>query len=392
MNIFAISWKNFRREFLKKSLNIILIAFGIIIINTILVASHQLERRLDAHAGKVDLVVGAKGSPMQLILSNIYHADFPTGNIPLEAANELIQHPYVKLSAPLSIGDSYRGYRIVGTNDSFLKLFNLTVGQGGFFTEEFDAVVGYQAAAELGLSLGSTFTSEHGLSEGGTHHHHGHYFKVVGILEASGTVSDNLILTSLETVWHVHDMEGPEEELEITSLLIKYQTPLAIAVFPAMVNQYQGLQAASPALETARLFSLISSAFDIIKAFGILIIVLAAFSVFMVLYTSLSERKMDIALMRSMGASRAKVFSLMALEGFIITLIGTLLGIAISHLLIEIAGEALPARQATGLTGFVFIPEELAVLGLGLITGLVASLIPALAAYRTNISSVLARG
>ncbi|MBA3901061.1 MAG: ABC transporter permease [Bacteroidetes bacterium] len=352
--------------------------------------SHQLENRLEAHAGKVDLVVGAKGSPMQLILSSIYHADFPTGNIKLGDAMALVKHPYVKQAVPISIGDSYNGYRVIGTDEGFLSLYDLSLKKGNLFKEEFEAVVGAEAARDLNLTIGSNFYSAHGLTEGAVAHH-GHPFVVVGILGHSGTVADQLILTGLETIWHVHGLEEEEIEKDITSLLIKYSTPLAIAIFPSIVNQIPNLQAASPALETARLFSLLSSGFDIIKAFGILIILLAAFSVFMVLYASLAERKMDIALIRSMGAGRIKVFAMMVLEGLIISISGIMIGIVVSHILIETSAVFLPAQQATALSGYVFIADELYVLGLGIATGFIASIIPAISAYKTDISAVLSK-
>jgi putative ABC transport system permease protein len=391
MNILTLSWRNFKAEFFKKTLNIVLIAFGIIIINSIYLISHQLENRLDAHAGKVDLVVGAKGSPMQLILSSIYHADFPTGNIKLKEAESLTKHPYVKQAVPVSIGDSYMGYRVVGTDQGFLSLYGLSIAKGRIFKEEFEAVIGANAAKDLNLKIGSPFYSAHGLTEGAADHH-GHPFRVVGIMEHSGTVADQLLLTNLESIWHAHGIEDQTDEKEITSLLIKYTTPLAIAVFPSMVNQIPNLQAASPALETARLFSLLSTGLEIIQAFGILIIVLAAFSVFMILYSSLEERKMDIALIRSMGASSLKVFTIMALEGLIITILGTTTGIIASHIILELSTVILPAQQATAISGLIFLPGELWVFAFGLITGFIASLIPAISAYKTDISTVLAKG
>jgi putative ABC transport system permease protein len=391
MNIFTLSWKNFRVEIFKKSLNIILISLGIIIINSILLLSNQLENRLNAHAGKVDLVVGAKGSPLQLILSSIYHADFPTGNISLSESEKLINHPLVKQAVPVSIGDSYNGFRVIGTNQQYLDLFQLNIQKGRTFRHEFEAIAGFEAAKNLKLDIGSIFYSAHGLTEGAANHN-GHAFKIVGIMDNSGTIADQLILTPLESIWHTHDFEGEETDKEITSLLIKYKTPLAIATFPAIVNSIPNLQAASPALETARLFSLLSSGFKIIETFGYILILLAAFSVFIIMYNALLERRMDIALIRSMGASRFKVFSIMITEGLLVTIIGTLFGIIASHILIQASSFFLPAQQATALTGYVFIQEELWVITIGLITGLIASIIPAIGAYKADISAILNKG
>jgi putative ABC transport system permease protein len=390
MNLFYISRKNFRNELFKKSLNIVLIAFGITIINTLLLVNHQLEQRLERQSGKVDLVVGAKGSPMQLILSSVYFIDFPTGNIFLKDVKDLKQHPYVEMAAPLSLGDSYSGYRIAGTNESFMQMYELELREGRVFKEEFEAISGAEVAAKLNLKIGSTFYSEHGLSEGGDHHDHP--LTIVGILKKSGTAADNILLTDLETVWHAHgEEEEHEDEKQITALLIRYKTPLAFAVLPAQINAVAGLQTASPAMETARVFTLLNTGFDVIYGFGILILLLAAFSIFVVLYSSLSERKKDLALIRAMGGGKGKIFLLLLTEGLLLTLYGTLTGLIASHLLLEYSHLVLPAATAADLKGWIFIKEELYLLAFGLFTGISGALIPALAAYKTDISKVLAK-
>jgi putative ABC transport system permease protein len=390
MNLFYISRKNFRNEFFKKSLNIVLIAFGITIINTLLLVNHQLEQRLERQSGRVDLVVGAKGSPMQLILSSVYFIDFPTGNIFLKDVKDLKQHPYVEMAAPLSLGDSYSGYRIAGTNESFMQMYELELREGRVFKEEFEAIAGAEVAANLNLKIGSKFYSEHGLSEGGDHHDHP--LTIVGILKKSGTAADNILLTDLETVWHAHgEEEDHEDEKQITALLIRYRTPLAFAVLPAQINAVAGLQTASPAMETARVFTLLNTGFDVIYGFGILILLLAAFSIFVVLYSSLSERKKDLALIRAMGGGKGKIFLLLLTEGLLLTLYGTLTGLIASHLLLEYSHLVLPAATAADLKGWIFIKEELYLLAFGLFTGISGALIPALAAYKNDISKVLAK-
>lgn len=393
MNLISIAWKNIVAQGGKKTLNVILLASGLAIINIILLVDFQIKEKLENHAGKVDLVIGAKGSPLQLILSGIYHIDFPTGNINLKEVQQLIEHPYVQNSVPLAMGDSYNGFRIIGTNHNYLKFYDLPLAEGVIWKKEFEAIAGSNAARVLNLKTGDVFYSSHGLTPGGNVH--ADKFKLTGVLKPSGTASDNIILTALETIWHLHEHSDQQniqstEEREITALLIKYKTPLAVAIFPQTVNNIGALQAASPALETARLYALIGSGFDLIKAFGVLIILLAGFSVFIVLYSSLSERKTEIAILRTMGASASKIFLLILSEGIIITSIGTSLGLLLSHLILQGAGIFL-SLSSISLTGIVFIPQELMVLAFGIIVGIAASVIPAMQAYRTNISTILAK-
>ena len=391
MNLILIAWKNIHAERVKKMLNIILLASGIAVINIILLVDHQVKEKLEANAGKVDMVIGAKGSPLQLILSGIYHVDFPTGNINLNEVKPLLKHPYVKESVPIAMGDSYNGVRIVGTNQDFFSFYDLKMAKGISWKREFEAVAGANAARVLNIKQGNTFHSSHGLTPGGDVHNN--EFTLTGILEKSGTVTDDLIFTGLETIWHMHEhaqIEQKEEDKEITALLIKYTTPLAVPVFPRIVNNTGALQSASPALETARLYALLGSGFDLVRAFGILIILLAAFSVFIVLYTSLSERKTELALFRTMGASRQKVFFLILIEGIIISLIGTIAGLFTAHMVLVFTDYFFPLKNMA-INGFVFIPGELLILLFGIIAGILASVIPAIGAYKTAISTVLAK-
>ncbi|KAI9549839.1 hypothetical protein GHT06_007530 [Daphnia sinensis] len=235
-----------------------LIAFGTAILTILLLASTQIEQKLNNNSKDIDLVVGAKGSPLQLILSSIYYIDFPTGNIPLKEANELAHNPFVKRAVPLALGDNYNGIRIVGTDSNYISLYGLTTQSGKFWQADLEATIGSNVAEEQGLKVGDTFFGAHGLTEN-KDLHKDHAYKVVGILAPQGNVTDNLILTNVASVWEMHGEEanGETEGKEITSLLIQYRSPMSVAMFPRMVNQMTSLQSASPAMESTRLFSLI---------------------------------------------------------------------------------------------------------------------------------------
>ncbi len=376
-----------------------LIAFGTGILTILLLASTQIEEKLNNNSKDIDLVVGAKGSPLQLILSSIYYIDFPTGNIPLKDANELSHNPFVKRATPLALGDNYNGVRIVGTDSNFISLYGLKLQGGKFWNTDLEATIGINVAKEQNLKVGDTFFGAHGLTEN-KDLHKDHAYKVTGILAPQGNVTDNLILTNIASVWKMHDEEEMEDgkgktkdengNREITSLLIQYRSPMSVVMFPRMVNQGTNLQSASPAMESTRLFSLIGVGVDTLQWFAILIMLIAAISVFVNLYNSLKDRSYDLAIMRTLGASRTKLFVIVILEGLILTIAGTIVGIALGHFALELIAHYQESSQAK-LTGMIFITSEVYLLLAGLAIGIFASIIPAMQAYRSNISKILAK-
>ncbi|MDN3585722.1 ABC transporter permease [Pedobacter aquatilis] len=400
MNILKISIKNLLRNKLTAILNILLVAFGVGILSILFLASTQIGNKLEQNAKDIDLVVGAKGSPLQLILSSIYHIDFPTGNIPAKDAQELMQNPLVKRAVPLALGDNYSGYRIVGTDTTFIGLYGLKIDKGSFWNKDLEATIGSTVAREANLKVGDTFFGAHGLSDNGDMHKNNAY-SVKGILKQQNNVTDNLILTNIGSVYKMHGSDDQHEEhheeaehnidnKEITSILIQYRSPMSVVIFPRMVNQSTNMQAASPAMESARLFSLIGVGIDTLKWFALLIMAISALSVFISLYNSMKEKKYDLAIMRCLGASKLKLFFLVMLEGLLITIVGAALGLLIGHLALEIIGKYQESSQAK-LTGLYFVTEEFYLLLAGLLIGIVASIIPALQTYRVDIAKTLSK-
>jgi putative ABC transport system permease protein len=206
MNLLTLSGAYLRTNPLNTFLNLLLLALGMGTIVVLLLFSQQLEQRLLHDSRGIDLVVGAKGSPLQLILSSIYHADIPTGNIPLRDAKKLMQHKRVKTAIPLALGDNYRGYRIVGTTPTYPAHYDASLAQGRLWQKPLEATLGAEVARQTGLNLGALFVGAHGLTHGTAEHLHGEYkYTVTGILKPTGTVIDRLILTSIESVWKVHE-------------------------------------------------------------------------------------------------------------------------------------------------------------------------------------------
>ena len=192
---------------LTSAVNVLLMALGTASIVLLLLAGSQLSETMSRDARGIDLVLGSTGSPVQLVLSAVYHADVPPGNIRLEEAERWADDPRVGTAIPLSLGDSYRGYRIVGTTAEYAALYGAGLATGRFWDGTLEAVAGSAVAQSAGLGLGSSFAGAHGLEEGG-HSHDSHPYRIVGVLEPTGTVVDRLILTSLESVWDLHAPEA----------------------------------------------------------------------------------------------------------------------------------------------------------------------------------------
>jgi putative ABC transport system permease protein len=400
VNLASLSAGYLRARPLQTALSLMLLALGVGTIVLLILVVSQLEERMQRDARGIDLVVGAKGSPMQLMLSGIYHLDAPTGNIPLAAVGLLAKNRMVKKAIPLALGDSWKGNRIVGAPKAYAEHYEARLSAGRFYEKPLEAVLGSEVAARTGLAVGGRFKGAHGLgSEPGDEH--ADEYTVVGVLQKSGAVVDRLVLTSIETVWHVHEEhQGPEDEAdrkaleaarEVTVILVQYASPLAVATLPRQINSQSELQAASPAYESARLFRMVGVGVEALRGFAVVLIVAAALSVFIALYTALEERRYDLAVMRALGASPGKLFGLLMAEGVVLALLGALIGLGLGHALTSAFGVWLEYQQHGAVTGLEWRPDELWVLAVALGVGVVAALLPAWRAYRTDVSRTLAQ-
>jgi putative ABC transport system permease protein len=414
MSVISLVWNYLKSKPLNTVLNILLLALGIAVITVLLLFNKQLEEKISSNAKGIDLVVGAKGSPLQLILCNIFHIDFPTGNINLKEAEGISKSRLIRNAIPLALGDSYLSYRIIGTTQKFPELYKAELAQGNWWSKEMDVALGATVAEELKFSVGDKFESTHGLTKEG-HAHEEEKFVVTGILKRTNTIADNLILTSIESIWKVHEEHGGVEEVkpidpqtnfipsplipthaagdstkEVTSLLIQYRSPMAAIQLPRFINGQSSMQAASPAFETARLFTILGVGVEILMGFAYVLIFISGLSIFIALYNSLKERRYDLAIMRSMGASRFKLFFAVLLEGSTLACLGSIIGLMFAHGVLMVMALTVEETMKAGITGFVFYSEEWIILAGSLFLGVLCAVLPAIQAYRTDISKVLA--
>ena len=420
MNIFKLSIKNIISKPLSSLLSLTLLVFGIGIISLLLQLNSLIKTQMDNNLKGIDMVVGAKGSPLQLILSAVYHIDSPTGNISIEDAKKIKNNRMVGSSIDLLYGDNYKGYRIVGTDDEFLDLYDAKIKDGRKWEDPFEVVVGSKIHSKFDLKLDDELMSSHGLRETGEAHED-QLFKIVGLLEPSNSVIDQLIVTSPESIWdlhaehdhsgeehddehdHEHDHEHDDEhdhehddehdhehdDEEITAMLIKFQNPMNIIQFPRQINEETNLQAAVPSYEISRLFKLFGFGIETLTYLAYLIIIVSAFSLFINLFNSMRDRKYEMALIRTLGSSRRQLSFMIIFESLILTTVGFLLGLLVSRLGVMFVSSLMEESLNYNLNSFGILNEELWLLILSIFIGLISSIIPALQVYNLNISEVL---
>lgn len=394
MNAFMLAVAQLRHQKMQAVLQILLLALGTAAMALMILLGRGLERSIERDLAGIDLVVGAKGSPLQLILSAVYQIDVPTGNISKDEAFRLAADPKIALAVPLALGDSFRGARIVGTTPDYLALYGGTLSEGAMFAAPLEAVVGSEAARATGLRPGDTFTGAHGLEEGGGDHAD-HPYRVTGILAPTGTVLDRLVITSLESVWEVHSAhDAPsayDPSSQITALLVRYKTPLAALQLPRFINDNTSMQAAAPAAEVARLYGFLGVGRTAFQVMGLAFIALAALSVFAGLYATMDQRRHELAIMRALGATRARIFAQVLGEAALIGLAGAASGLLFAHLAATVLAALLGLGPLLPEGGNVFYAGELVVALLALAASAAAAVLPALNAYRMDITATLQR-
>ncbi|HML23390.1 MAG TPA: ABC transporter permease [Aggregatilinea sp.] len=427
----AVAWRNLHARPIQTAIPALVIALALALsLAVAMLSDGAKEGIIQASDPFGVMVIGAKGSSQQLVLSSILLQDDPIGNIPYTIYDDLEHDERVQLAVPLAFGDNVAGARLIGTNHDFFELrtsrsappaFQLADGRLFAVVEDheheedaehdaeeheegdehhdeglFEAVLGATAAKDLGLKVGDQFETTHGFGEGiATDHHHEPY-TVVGILKPSGTAYDGAAFTQIESVWHVHEVD-PNDSLApyMGERLGASDQVTAVLVLPASFagqNQiyqefYTGTeaQAAFPGTELTDLFELIDQAQEILGLIGYMVLGIAALTVFLSMYNATVAREHAIAVMRGLGSSPAHVVRIVLFETLFVTLLGAILGRVIGYGAAQVVADAYSARSAIPVP-LRLLPEWEALLwALPLGVGALAGLVPAALAYRVNV-------
>ncbi|WP_370237506.1 ABC transporter permease [Brevundimonas sp.] len=396
MTVLKLILAGLRRRPATWAFHMALLAVAVGVILSIGLIRQATEDRLARDLAGVDLVVGASGSPIQLILSTLLASDAPTGNIPHAVWVGLSNDPLVAHAVPVSLGDSVGDVRIVGTTPDYAGLYDAELTVGRWWEDSFQAVLGADAARRLGRDVGDTFVGAHGMATTSETHDE-HPYRVIGILAPTGTVVDRLALTSLESVWDLHNPEAYGEEgahhdqathgeehghaedapREVTAVLVRFRSPLAAVVLPPRLARQAGLQAASPAREAQRLNVLVGDAAGLLERLGLALLGLAAAGFIVALSAAVLQRRPEIALLKALGARAPLLARWLLLEGLLLGAAGGLAGVAAGRLL-----TALIAHSGAAPISLSAPPVGLLDLGLTIAAALIGAIgaIPALIA------------
>ena len=359
--------------------------------------TRQVERGAQDAAQVFDLLVTAPGSGTQAVMSSLFYTGAPIGNIPERVYEELRDAPGTRRAVPIALGDNYLGFPIVGTTAAFFDQRvrpsdppYFRIGQGGSFAREHDAVLGARVAREAGLRVGSTFVGAHGLEE----HHlegeeedhdeaHSESYRVTGILAPTGGPVDRAVLTPIETVWEVHG-EDQAAGREVTAVLYSADQLSGIYVTAQRLNAGRDAMAVFPGQVFAQARDVLLQGQAAYAALALLVLGIAALTVWLSVYTSGLERQRTVALLRVLGAGRGTVFALVLLETFLTVTLGVLLGLGLALLVSTVGGDVLGARLGFTLAApqltWALVSRTLLLIPLGLL----AALPPAVVAARVS--------
>ncbi|MDW8020021.1 MAG: ABC transporter permease [Chloroherpetonaceae bacterium] len=523
MNTFSLVFRSITQRALSVTLTGLSIALGVALISATLELKRQVEESFNQSSVGYEMILGAKGSALQLVLNTVYQLGDPVGNIPYSVYQKYRNHPMVSWAIPFGLGDNYKGYRIIGTTEEIFtkftykpnQTFELAEGRAFKDSEPFAAVLGSDVARQLQLKIGDKFIATHGLqdvaAEMAIKHEHDP-MTVVGILKPTYTTCDKAIYISLPTVWAIHEVEEEKDlevrndemarirkdaqteaalsaspsdahpahtkptaesyphqhekkatsefqtppsekqpadkassslprhsdetalmkhdeheprksdkthptaepqlseeashqaggnhiehshahqiptEGDVTAVILKTKAPIFALQLYKIINSEPLAQAAIPTREIKNLFDIVGNinwAFLFITA---LVIAVALIGVMVAIYNSLSERRRDIAIMRALGAHRARIFAMITLEAATVSLLGALVGIVLSKVLLLGLRPFVLARTGVEISAPIFNSGEIALILVVTGVGALVGILPAANAYRTDVAKNL---
>lgn len=362
-----------------------------------------------------DLVVGARSSPLQLLLYAVFRIGEASNNLGWDSAQALAAHPAVAWTIPLSLGDSHRGFPVLGTTSAYFEHFRygdkqpLQLARGQPFVGLFDVVLGAEVAQRLGYSLGDKIALTHGMEADSGAEHADKPFSVVGILARTGTPVDRTLHIGLEALEAIHlDWQGgapipgfaiPPELVKkfnltpksVTAVLVGLKTRAGVFAMQRYVANYRDepLMAVLPGVALSQLWEMMAIAERALLAISALVVVVSFAGLVAVVLAGLGERRRELAILRANGARPRDLFALLALEGGAVTLAGALVGVLLLTALTFALGPWLEAQYGLLLKMAVPGIEELRLLGWVVLVGTLASLLPGYRAYRLSLADGL---
>ena len=366
---------------------------------------------------QTDLIVGARGGPIQLLLYTVFHIGTPTANVTYESYEKLKNHKAVLWTIPISLGDSHRGYRVVGTNEDFYRHYRyrqdqrLEFARGRAPTGIFDVALGSDVAEALHYDLGARIVVTHGITHStGIMDHDDRPFTVVGILQPTRTPIDRSVYVTLEGIEAMHmdwkdgapPVKGQEtpavkikkEDIrieQITAFFLRTKSRVQTLALQREITNFaeEPLIAVVPGVALSELWNGISYGEQVLKVVAVFVVIVGLLGMLMSLYTSLNERRREIAILRALGVGPVKVISLLVFESALLTLIGALLGVGVVYASVILLQPIIEQQFGLHIPLRPFTRVEYVYLIAVIVGGLLIGLIPAWKAYRNSLSDGL---
>ena len=392
MTILTVSLKYLRGRLVASTLTVVSIALGVSLVVASVLLARGIKDSFIAGATDYNLVVGAKGSPTQLVLGVVFRMDLATPNIEYTIYRDLQQDPRVETAVPIGVGDAYRGFRYVATSSAYFaafpwrrKTFALAVGK--FFADDplsepaYEAVLGAEAARSTRLQIGDRFYEGEEMAE--------YPLTVVGILRPTHSADDRAIFFSLPSYWGMNEVARGKVVKPLTAVLIR---PKRMSDLPSLnreLNISAETQAVLPSAVLLTIFNMMAVAESVLKMILAIVGVIVLLYVFVAMYSATMERRREIATMRALGARRATVFGIILAESAGLATVGGVVGLLAGHAIAYLAGLVL-GQSGLVTNPFLFNPFEPVVLVGVILLGTLAGLLPAVLAYRTEVAENLA--
>ena len=415
MPIMRLAWKSLFNRRLTAGLTLLSIALSV----TLLIGVERVRveaRESFAHTiSGTDLIVGARGGGVQLLLYSVFRIGNATNNISWQSYRDIAALPSVAWSVPISLGDSHRGYRVMGTNQDYFSHYHyarnrdLAFDQGQSFDDLYDAVLGAEVAEALGYRLGDSIVLAHGANDVSFARHEDKPFKVVGILKRTGTPVDRTVHVSLEAIEAIHvdwqsgaPIPGLSVSAEqarhadltpkaITAALVGLKSKIATFKVQRYVNDYteEPLTAILPGVALSELWGIIAIAENALLIVSAFVVVVGLFGMLTALLTSLNERRREMAILRSVGARPGHIFALIMGEAVVLTLAGIGVGLGLLYGLLAVARPIIEARYGIYIALGGLSQHELLLLGIVLLAGFVIGMLPSYRAYKLSLADGL---
>ncbi|MDK1020249.1 MAG: ABC transporter permease [Candidatus Hydrogenedentes bacterium] len=424
MSLWRIAWIYLWSRWLTTGLTILSVALAVGLISAILTLRDETRARFEEEQQAYDIVVGPPGSPLQLVLNAVYFLDQPTGVLAYSDYERLKEHEDVEHAFPIGLGDTYRRFRIVGTVREIFEYpwthpvtgedrFPFQLEDGRFFSAPLEAVVGYRVALNTRLKVGDRFAGTHGTIEFSSdiaeYDHSKDPYEVVGVLKPSGTSADRAIFVDLQSIWDLHarvdesyEGEGPpgsgsgnseergvaeEEEKLVSAVLIDLYSPALRFSFMEYVMREYAATPAIPVVQILRLYNqILAPAVLIMMSVGYVVVIISALSILIGLYLSIIQRKRDLAIMRALGASAYEIFGAVMIEAFLVTVMGIAAGWVLGKTVALGLGVYMSRAYGFNIAGLGTSSEELGFFAIVAMVGLLAGIVPAWQAYRTDVA------